>query len=90
MCVCHNALFKKVAASLPHGRNPLAESSADIDHGVPGEVGHDLCKLSHQGGGSVVGGFVYIPFANSLHVVILQGVAIRAVGVPDLLRPKHW
>ncbi len=59
LTVYSNSLFKKIAASILDSLNPLAESPAGLGHGVPGEVHHHLCDLRHQGGGSVVGGFVY-------------------------------
>jgi hypothetical protein len=80
-----NSIFKKIAASLHHSLNPLAESPAGLGHGVPGEVRHSLHDLRHQGGGSVVGGFVCFSFTKAPNVVV-HGVTVWAAGRPDLLR----
>ncbi len=60
-----NKLFKKIAASLNNGLNPLAKPPAGLGHCVPQEVGHDLRDLRLQGGGSVVGTPVDISLANA-------------------------
>jgi hypothetical protein len=65
-----DSLFKKFADSLHDSLNPLAESPAGLGHGVHGEVCHHLHDLHHQGGGSVVGGFVYFLFSNAPNVVV--------------------
>ncbi len=54
-------LFKKIAASLNNGLNPVA--------GPPAGLGHDVHDLCLQGGGSVVGAPVDIPLANALSVI---------------------
>ncbi len=64
----YNGLFEKIAASLNHGLNPLAEPPAGLDHGVPREVGHDLRDLRLQRGSSVVGVSVHISLTNAPHV----------------------
>jgi hypothetical protein len=77
MGIFYNGLFKKIAASLIHGLNPLAEPPAGLGHGVPREVGHDLRDLCLQRGGSVVGAPVHISLGNAPNVVI-QGVTVWA------------
>jgi hypothetical protein len=77
-------LFKKIAASLNDGLNPLAEAPAGLGHGAPQEVGHDIRDLRLQGGGSVVGAPVDIPLANAPNVIV-QGIAVWAAGRPYLL-----
>jgi hypothetical protein len=72
-------LFKKIAASLNDGLNPVAEPPAGLGHGVPREAGHDVHDLRLQGGGSVVGAPVDIPLANALNV-IMQGFAVWLLG----------
>ncbi len=84
MCVFYIDLFIKIAASLNHGLNLLAEPPAGLGEGVPGEVGHDLRDLGHQGCSSVVGNFVDVPLTDAPHVVV-QGIAVWTTGWPDLL-----
>jgi hypothetical protein len=77
-------LFKKIAASLNDGLNPVAEPQAGLGHGVPREAGHDVHEFLLQGGGSVVGAPVDIPLANAPNVIV-QGFAFWAAGRPYLL-----
>jgi hypothetical protein len=77
-------LFKKIAASLNDGLNPLAEPPVGLGHGATREVGHDVRDLHLQGGGSVMGAPVDIPLANAPNVIV-QGVAVWAAGRPYLL-----
>jgi hypothetical protein len=77
-------LFKKIAASLNDGLNPVAEPPAGLGHGVPREAGHDVHDLRLQGGSSVVGAPVDIPLANAPNVIV-QGFAVWAAGRPYLL-----
>jgi hypothetical protein len=42
MGIFYNGLFLKIATSLNHGLNPLAELSAGLGHGVLWEAAHDL------------------------------------------------
>ncbi len=60
MGIFYNGLFEKIAASLNHGINLLAEPPAGLGHSVPQEVGHDLRDLRLQRGSSVVGAPVHI------------------------------
>ncbi len=83
-------LFKKIAASLNNGLNPVAGPPAGLGHGVPWEAGHDVHDLCLQWGGSVVGAPVDIPLANAPSV-IMQGFAVWAAGRPYLLwQEKLW
>jgi hypothetical protein len=68
MGIFYNGLFEKIAASLNHGLNPLAEPPASLDHSVPWEVGHDIRDLRLQRGGSVVGVSVHISLTNAPNV----------------------
>ncbi len=54
-------LFVKITAKFHHGLNTVPELLAGLGHGFPREVGHHLCDVDHQRGGSVVRGFVNIP-----------------------------
>jgi hypothetical protein len=80
-------LFEKIAASVHDGLDPLPEPPAGLRHGVPGQAGHHLLDLRHQGGDIVVGSFINISFTNAPYIIV-ERVAVRAAGRPDLLRPE--
>ncbi len=80
-------LFKKIAASVHDGLDPLPEPPAGLHHSVPGQAGHHLLDLHHHGGGIVVGSFINVSFTNAPYIIV-ERVAVRAARRPDLLQPE--
>jgi hypothetical protein len=77
-------LFEKIAASIHDGLDPLAEPPAGLHHGVPGQAGHHVLDLGHQGDDIVVGGLINVSFANAPYIIV-ERIAVRAARGPDLL-----
>ncbi len=77
-------LFKKIAASIHDGLDPLAEPPAGLCHGVPRQADHYLLDFGHQGVNIVVGGLINISFTNAPYIIV-ERIAVRALRGPDLL-----
>jgi hypothetical protein len=59
-------LFKKIAASIHDILNPLAVPPGGLYHGVPGQSGHHLLDLGHQGG-NILWGALLMSRSQTLH-----------------------
>jgi hypothetical protein len=65
MGIFYNGLFKKIATSLKHNLNPLAELSAGLGHGVPREAGQDL-RIFALREAAVLWGFLFTSLSQTL------------------------
>ncbi len=58
-------LLKKIALYLHHCLNPDTKTAAGLRHGILVKVAHQLLDLYHQGGDSVVRGFIVMLLKNA-------------------------